>query len=140
MSELLVSLLVFYIQLPPNPHRINQFWTPQKKKKKIHGSLKRKPSSPVDLYWARYSVRWVSLYIGGLFSDKSSFIGPYALSLLAVLGMKKHAADTRAPIFPANTLCSTLLNLSLVMSYKINGITSELYISYAYLVFIVWIF
>ena len=138
MSELLVSLLVFYIQLPPNPHRMKQFWPPQKKKK-FHGSLKREPSSPVDLYWARYSVRWVSLYIGGLFSDKSSFIGPYALSLLAVLGMKKHAADTRAPIFPAHTLCSRLLNLSLVMNNK-NGITSELYISYAYLVFIVWIF
>lgn len=138
MSELLGFIISFLHSVASQPSQDEAILTP-KKKKKIHGSLKRKPSSPVDLYWARYSVRWVSLYIGGLFSDKSSFIGPYALSLLAVLGMKKHAADTRAPIFPAHTLCSTLLNLSLVMSYK-NGITSELYISYAYLVFIVWIF
>ena len=54
--------------------------------------------------------------MGGLLSDRNSFIGP---SFRAGLGWRKHAAEILGPIRPASTLCSTLLNLSFVISYNL---------------------
>ncbi|KAF7804655.1 transcription factor bHLH155-like isoform X1 [Senna tora] len=52
---------------------------------------------------------------GGFTLDVNCSNGPYALHFC--LGYNRHAADTLGPTRPASTLCSTLLNLSLVISY-----------------------
>ena len=56
--------------------------------------------------------------MGGLLSDRNSFIGPYALNCCVALGYEKQATETLGPIRLASTLCCTLLNLSFVISYK----------------------
>jgi len=59
--------------------------------------------------------------MGGLSSDKNSFIGPYWFEKELRSALKKHATDTLGPMMFANTLCSTLLNLSFVTSCNSNN-------------------
>lgn len=54
--------------------------------------------------------------MGGLLGDRSSFIGPIGLETILPLKLKKHATDILDPVDLATTLCSTLLNLLLVIT------------------------
>lgn len=63
------------------------------------------------------SVIEQSLYLGGLSSERSSLMGPYTRGFAFLNVVKKHGTETRASEDSfAITLCSALMNLSLVMN------------------------
>lgn len=73
----------------------------------------------------------VSLYLGGFSSDKSSLMGPYTLGLVEGGCTKKDATEVRGSLPPfAKTLCSTLTNLSFVISCKNKKNTMKTLFSY----------
>lgn len=72
------------------------------------------------------SFREASLYLGGFCSDRISLMGPYTRGFSFMTLLKKHGTDIRGSAAPfAITLCSTLMNLSLLISctMKENQVT-----------------
>ena len=62
-----------------------------------------------------------SLYFGGFCSDRSSLMGPYTRGFAFMMLLKKHGTEIRGSAAPfATTLCSTLMNLSLLISCTIK--------------------
>lgn len=70
----------------------------------------------VDLKMVENSVRVKSLYLAGFSSERRSLIGPYTRGFAFMNVLKKHTTEVRGSEDPfAITLCSALMNLSLVI-------------------------
>ena len=86
----------------------------------IHNLKLSRPDLSMDLVknFSMYSPTEKSLYAGGCPSDfkVNSLMGPYIFGGI-VTPVKKHATEILGPSWLANTLWSTLLNLSFDIIY-----------------------